>query len=80
MGHHPHVLQGIEVYNEKLIAYSLGNFVFNNWVEECRESFILKVTLSNEGFISFDISPIWINYNHQPVHVSGEKGEKIRKK
>ncbi len=28
IGHHPHVLQGIEVYKGKTIAYSLGNFVF----------------------------------------------------
>lgn len=27
VGHHPHVLQGIELYNGKLIAYSLGDFV-----------------------------------------------------
>ncbi|MCS7310206.1 MAG: CapA family protein [Armatimonadota bacterium] len=27
VGHHPHVLQGIEVYREKVIAYSLGDFV-----------------------------------------------------
>jgi hypothetical protein len=29
IGHHPHVLQGIESYNGGLIAYSLGNFVFS---------------------------------------------------
>ena len=28
LGHHPHVLQGIEVYNGKNIVYSLGNFCF----------------------------------------------------
>ena len=28
LGHHPHVLQGIENYNGKYIAYSLGNFCF----------------------------------------------------
>jgi poly-gamma-glutamate synthesis protein (capsule biosynthesis protein) len=28
VGHHPHVLQGIERYRGKIIAYSLGNFVF----------------------------------------------------
>jgi len=29
IGHHPHVLQGIEVYKEKVICYSLGNFIFD---------------------------------------------------
>lgn len=28
IGHHPHVLQGIEEYNGKYIVYSLGNFCF----------------------------------------------------
>ncbi len=28
LGSHPHVLQGVEIYNKKLIAYSLGNFIF----------------------------------------------------
>lgn len=29
IGHHPHVLQGIEVWQGKPIFYSLGNFVFD---------------------------------------------------
>lgn len=28
IGHHPHVLQGMEEYNGKIILYSLGNFSF----------------------------------------------------
>ena len=28
VGNHPHVLQGMEIYNGKLIAYSLGNFCY----------------------------------------------------
>lgn len=28
IGSHPHVLQGFEIYNDKPIAYSLGNFIF----------------------------------------------------
>jgi poly-gamma-glutamate synthesis protein (capsule biosynthesis protein) len=28
IGHHPHVLQGIERYHDGVIAYSLGNFIF----------------------------------------------------
>lgn len=28
LGHHPHVLQGIEKYQGKYIVYSLGNFCF----------------------------------------------------
>jgi poly-gamma-glutamate capsule biosynthesis protein CapA/YwtB (metallophosphatase superfamily) len=28
IGHHPHVIQGLEWYRERLILYSLGNFTF----------------------------------------------------
>ncbi|MDO6604346.1 CapA family protein [Arenibacter palladensis] len=28
IGHHPHIIQGIEIYNNGLIAYSLGSFIY----------------------------------------------------
>lgn len=31
LGHHPHVVQNIEVYNNRFIFYSLGNFVFDQY-------------------------------------------------
>lgn len=31
VGHHPHVLQGLETYGNKLVAYSLGNFIFDDF-------------------------------------------------
>jgi len=31
IGHHPHVVQGVEIYNSKPIFYSLGNFVFDQY-------------------------------------------------
>jgi poly-gamma-glutamate synthesis protein (capsule biosynthesis protein) len=30
IGHHPHILKGVEVYNGKVILYSLGNFAFDS--------------------------------------------------
>lgn len=31
LGHHPHVVQDIEVYHNRLIFYSLGNFIFDQY-------------------------------------------------
>jgi len=46
VGHHPHVIQGVEEYNEGVIAYSLGNFIFDqNFSRDTREGLILKVTV-----------------------------------
>ena len=28
--HHPHIIQGLEIYNGKMIAHSLGNFIFED--------------------------------------------------
>ena len=33
-GHHPHVVQGVEFYDEVPIFYSLGNFIFSNNIVE----------------------------------------------
>ena len=34
VGHHPHVIQDIELYKEKPIFYSLGNFVFDQYFDD----------------------------------------------
>jgi len=43
IGHHPHVLQGIERYKGGVIAYSLGNFVFPNGKERIRNTGVLHL-------------------------------------
>ncbi|MEW9671006.1 CapA family protein [Ammoniphilus sp. 3BR4] len=49
IGSHPHVLQGLEWYKDKLIAYSLGNFVFTtSRVNEGRQSGILQIALAGD--------------------------------
>ena len=40
--HHPHVIQGLEFYNNKLIAHSLGNFIFDQNFPETWSSLILN--------------------------------------
>jgi hypothetical protein len=37
LGHHPHMLKGIEVYNGKAILYSMGNFIFDLPAHEIKE-------------------------------------------
>lgn len=46
VGHHPHVVQDVEMYNERLIVYSLGNFIFDQYFsDEVMEGMLLEVTL-----------------------------------
>ena len=56
VGTHPHVTQPVEIYNDRLIAYSLGNFVFDDFVdvgpeldEPSRTSWVLTVTIGEDG-------------------------------
>jgi len=46
-GMHPHVAQGVEMYNGKHIFYSLGNTVFNMAWEPTRYGLMINVDLSN---------------------------------
>lgn len=61
LGHHPHVIQPVEWVSEggrrTLVAYSLGNFVFDPPNEAQRRSAILKVRLGRGGAESFSLSP-----------------------
>lgn len=58
LGHHPHVLQGIERYKNRLIAYSLGNFVFGSYSQDAIDSIILKIYLREDGLFYAQCIPI----------------------
>jgi len=45
LGHHPHVLQGIETYKEGLILYSLGNFIFDQFGEDENETVVARFSI-----------------------------------
>jgi poly-gamma-glutamate synthesis protein (capsule biosynthesis protein) len=49
IGHHPHVLQGIELYKNKVIAYSLGNLVFGGNSRHTYDTGILEIRWSVRG-------------------------------
>lgn len=75
LGHHPHVLQGIERYNGAVIAYSLGNFVFDMWQTPTRVSMVLKVQCDNST-VEFEAVPAYINSSFQPVLLDGVERQK----
>ncbi len=43
IGHHPHILHRIERYKDGVIAYSLGNFLFNNALPVQRNTAVLRL-------------------------------------
>lgn len=68
LGHHPHVLQCFDEYNDKVICYSLGNFVFDmKWNKLCTQSVIANFKISSSAKIdNFKLSSVRINNNYQP--------------
>lgn len=53
VGAHPHVLQEPELYKDKYIYYSLGNFIFDKQIPPgTDETLILQLTLDHQGVVS----------------------------
>ncbi|MDF2546911.1 MAG: hypothetical protein K0R93_1809 [Anaerosolibacter sp.] len=76
MGHHPHVLQGIEFYKDKPIVYSLGNFVFSSTSQLSRKSMIFNLEVTQDGIINSYVVPVKINHC-QPTPIEGAGSEEV---
>ena len=59
--HHPHIIQGLEIYNGKMIAHSLGNFIFDLNYPETYPSIILNTEADESGFTGYSVTPIYID-------------------
>ena len=87
LGHHPHVLQGIETYKGRHIVYSLGNFVFgaNSQPKDTdsliyQERFIVddgEVTAREQTLIPVRISSTPSQNDFRPVVVEGDDARRI---
>lgn len=50
VGHHPHVVQDIEAYQDGLIFYSLGNFIFDQyWNADVQQGLLLRLVSGQAG-------------------------------
>lgn len=79
-GHHPHVLQGIEEVNDSLIAYSLGNFIFDDVYtpksdkplviqsENNKTSVILVLEVEDGKLLSWDTIGIYMGEKQLQVY------------
>lgn len=91
LGHHSHVIGGVDKYKGKYIVYSLGNFCFGgNGNPDDQRTLIFQQTfeIAEDGSIAdsgINIIPAAISSttsknNFQPMILSGEKGEAVLKK
>jgi poly-gamma-glutamate synthesis protein (capsule biosynthesis protein) len=77
IGSHPHVIQGIERYKTGLIAYSLGDFVFDHASKKTGESFILNAALGPDGVVDATAVPVYLDSHGRPDIVSGTEAVSI---
>jgi poly-gamma-glutamate capsule biosynthesis protein CapA/YwtB (metallophosphatase superfamily) len=67
LGHHPHVTQPVEQYKSGWIAYSLGNFVFDqSFSAETMQGILLEVLIENGKIKEVNPKEVEISENFQP--------------
>lgn len=67
LGNHPHWFQAVEIYRDHLIAYSHGNFIFDQmWSEETRTGVIGKYTFYKSKLVDVQYAPVKIYNYAQP--------------
>jgi len=81
VGHHPHVYQGIEIYKNRPIVYSLGNFLFGSIHEGINDNIACALYLSEKGKILkihiYAIKGKFTDANIQPNVLEYEDAVKI---
>ncbi|MFA5844583.1 MAG: CapA family protein [Coriobacteriia bacterium] len=77
LAHHPHVIQGVERYHGGLIAYSLGDFVFDHYSRETGEAFVLTAEVGPSGVGSVGIVPVYLDGHGAPAVVTGTAAQRI---
>lgn len=90
IGHHPHVLQGIETYKDKFICYSLGNFCFGgNSNPSDKDSALVQTNFKFEDdklteiglkLIPCSISSVTYRNDYCPTPLSGDEYNRVIKK
>jgi poly-gamma-glutamate capsule biosynthesis protein CapA/YwtB (metallophosphatase superfamily) len=79
-GHHPHVIQGVEVYKRKAIFYSLGNFTFaqhNPAKGHEAETMIVRCGIADGRIDTVEIVPVRCDQNIDPHILSLQEGKDI---
>jgi poly-gamma-glutamate synthesis protein (capsule biosynthesis protein) len=78
IGNHPHWVQGVEIYKDRFISYSHGNFIFDQmWSRETGEGVIGKYVFDDDGLVEVEYFPVIIDDYNQPRFASEEEAEVV---
>ncbi len=75
VGHHPHVLQGAEIYKGRPIAYSMGNFIFGGNPRSDYDTAVLKVALKDKQ-MKVEFVPVEVR-GYRPQVATGDRSAQI---
>lgn len=76
INHHPHVVGGIERLQDAVVAWSLGNLIFDQKIWPTFQSYLLSVTATTEGVARVTADPILLD-GFVPYGVVGEPNRTI---
>jgi len=78
IGNHPHTVQGVEIYKNKLITYAHGNFIFDQtWSQETQEGVVGEYVFYEEKLVNVKFYPILVDESYQPRFLGSESGKPI---
>ena len=87
VGHHPHIVQGIEAYEDTYILYSLGNLVFGGNVDpDDRDAYAARLTFTvyedrcdppQVTIVPLRLTELEDGTDYRPVVAEGEETDRI---
>lgn len=78
IGNHPHWIQPVEIYKDKLITYAHGNFIFDQmWSLKTEEGVVGKYTFYDKKLAAVEFFPVSIEDYGQPRFYEGKDKERI---
>ena len=75
IGHHPHVLQGVERYNNGVIVYSLGNFIFGGNARHTYDTAVFEAAFAGDS-VNYRFIPIGVR-QWQATVLSGQDSANV---
>jgi poly-gamma-glutamate capsule biosynthesis protein CapA/YwtB (metallophosphatase superfamily) len=74
LGAHPHVVQKTQVIDDRFVAYSLGNFVFDQFKGETRNGLALRIYVDKGGLRAVEALPLQAGPHPRFLQPEGAKG------
>lgn len=78
VSNHPHWIQPIESYMGKIIAYALGNFIFDQtWSQKTQEGVVARFVFYEDRLVDLEFLPVRISSSGQPEFMAGTEKTRI---